>query len=110
MENRRSIHYHRNTVVVPSLGLKSRHKIKDMPLSGVPGNKVPQNQDAKICSTLVCPRCNGEQDRYRATCRRCHACFYCGLVGGGIYLCHLCGNHIPEEDRDTPDPKVIRIG
>lgn len=109
MEDRRTLHYHRNTVVVPSLGLKSKHKIKNMPLSGVPGLQTPQNQEAKICSTLVCPRCNGEQDRYRATCRRCHACFYCGLIGGSVFLCHLCGNKIPEEDREIPPARIMRI-
>jgi hypothetical protein len=109
MEDRRSLHYHRNTVIVPSLGKKSIYKLMKKPLSGVPGMDVPQNQDPKICSTMVCPRCNGEQDRFRATCRRCHACFYCGLVGGSMFACHLCGNVIPEEDRDVPAQKVIRI-
>ena len=109
MEDRRSLHYHRNTVIVPKLGTKKRLKMNDKGLTPFDDTKIPQNTDQKICSTLECPRCGGEQDRWRATCRRCQACFYCGLVGGGMYLCQICGNHIPEEDRETPVDQVIRI-
>lgn len=109
MESRRTLHYHRNTVIVPSLGKKARLKMNNKPLAGIEGNHIPQNTESKICSTLECPRCGGEQDRYRATCRRCGACFYCGLIGGGVFLCQMCGNHVPEEDREIPPPKVIKI-
>lgn len=109
MEDRRSIHYHRNTVIVPKLGEKSKRQKEKMPLTGIPGDKVPQDTSEKICSTMICPRCNAEQDRWRATCRKCRACFYCGLIGGGTFLCQICGNQIPPEDRLTDDAKVIRI-
>lgn len=110
MEDRRTLHYHRNSVIVPKLGQKSKHKVYKMPLTGIEDTKVPQNTESKICSTLQCPRCDAEQDRWRATCRKCHTCFYCGLTGGGIYLCQICGNHIPPEDRETPVARVIKIG
>lgn len=109
MEDRRTLHYHRNSVIVPKLGRNKRIKMNDKPLAGIEGNKVPQNTEPKICSTLECPRCGAEQDRWRATCRKCSACFYCGLMGGGMYSCQICGNKIPEEDRLTPAPKVIKI-
>jgi len=110
MEDRRSIHYHRNSVIVPKLGMKSRHAVMKRPLTGVPADKVPQNREPKICSTLECPRCGADQDQYRATCRKCRCCFYCGLTGGSVFRCHLCGNHIPEDDREFPVGQSIKIG
>lgn len=107
MEARRPLHYHRNSVIVPKLGAKSRHKFFERPADD--RIKVPQNTDSKICSTMVCPRCNAPQDKYRATCRKCRCCFYCGLVGGGVFLCQICGNHIPEEDREIKETETIRI-
>jgi hypothetical protein len=110
MEDRRPIHYHRNTLRVPKLGTKSRHKLRKKPLDiAMPEAKVPQDISPKICSTLECPRCDAVQRYYRATCYRCRACFYCGLVGGSAFQCHLCGNHIPPEDRETRTPETIRI-
>jgi len=105
MEAGRPIHYHRNTVIVPKLGAKSRHQmIKHPRRIVVDNNKIPKNRSPKVCSTLVCPRCAAEQTKWRATCRRCLACFYCGLVGGRAFQCHFCGNYIPDEDREiTPD-------
>lgn len=109
MEDRRTLHYRRNSVIVPKLGKKKRIKMNDLPLTGIEGKKVPQNTESKICSTLECPRCGAEQECYRATCRKCNACFYCGLTGGGKFLCQICGNHIPPEDREVSSPKVIKI-
>lgn len=110
MEDRRSIHYHRNTVIVPKLGMKSKHALLKKPLVGPETNvKVPQDIGPKICSTLKCPRCDAEQDRFRAVCRKCRACFYCGLIGGSAFACHICGNHIPPEDREHFEEKSIRI-
>lgn len=111
MEARRPLHYHRNTVIVPQLGSKSRRQMQAKPLDIQTGElKVPQNTDPKICSTLECPRCGSPQTEYRATCRRCMACFYCGLVGGSKYQCQMCGNCIPEEERQPPADRSIKIG
>lgn len=112
MEARRSIHYHRNTVIVPKLGSKSMQKMIKRSLDNIDmdQNKTPQDTSLKICSTLECPRCRAEQTEWRATCRRCMACFYCGLVGGSKYQCQICGNHIPEEDRQPPAERSIKIG
>jgi len=71
--------------------------------------KIPQDTSLKVCSTMQCPRCNAEQTEWRATCRRCMACFYCGLVGGSKYQCQMCGNTIPEEDRQPPAQRSIKI-
>lgn len=111
MENRRPIHYRRNSVIVPKLGKKSMHSMVKKPRDKVvgPENRRPQDTSPKICSTLECPRCRAEQKYYRASCYRCGACFYCGLVGGGAFQCQLCGNHIPKEDRERPPEKTIRI-
>lgn len=111
MENRRPIHYHRNTVIVPKLGNKSRSRMTKLPRDKkITDDKVPQNVSPKICSTLECPRCEAVQSYYRATCYRCRACFYCGLVGGSVFQCHICGNHIPKEDREQPPERSMRIG
>lgn len=111
MEARRSIHYHRNSVIVPKLGSKSMQKMIKRSLDNIADdNHIPQDTDPKICSTLECPRCRAEQTEYRATCRRCMACFYCGLVGGSKYQCHFCGNTIPEDDRQPPAERSIKIG
>lgn len=112
MEDRRTLHYHRNTVVVPILGSKSKRKMLKTPLGiDMPEqNKIPQDTSMKICSTKRCPRCNAEQSEFRATCRRCMACFYCGLVGGSKYQCQMCGNTIPEEDRTPYADRSIKIG
>ncbi len=107
MEARRPLHYRGNTVIVPKLGTKSRHKFFQRPPREE--DRTPQNTELKICSTMQCPRCGAEQDKYRVTCRRCQCCFYCGLVGGSAFECHLCGNHIPEEDREVQPPETIRI-
>jgi len=96
-------------VIVPKLGAKSQRAVFKRPLEGLEGTKIPQDTSSKICSTMQCPRCNAEQDRWRATCRKCHACFYCGLIGGGPFLCQICGNHIPEEDREIKEQKSIKI-
>ena len=111
MENRRPIHYHRNSVIVPKLGTKKMHKMTNVPRDKIVGdeNRRPQNTDPKICSTLECPRCRAEQRTYRAVCFRCGACFYCGLVGGSAFQCHICGNHIPKEDRNRPPERSIRL-
>jgi hypothetical protein len=110
MEARRPLHYHRNTVMVPRLGAKSMARQVKRPLEAVTDdNTRPQDTSPKVCSTMQCPRCRGEQTEWRATCRRCGACFYCGLVGGGKYQCQICGNHIPQDDREPPSDRLIRV-
>lgn len=110
METRRPLHYHRNTVIVPQLGSKSKRQMLAKPMGYESTElKAPQDKELKICSTLQCPRCNAEQTEYRATCRRCMACFYCGLVGGSKYQCQMCGNTIPEEDRQPHVERSIKI-
>lgn len=111
MENRRPIHYHRNSVIVPKLGTKSMFSMVKKPRDKLVGahNRRPQDTSPKICSTMECPRCRAEQKYWRATCYRCRACFYCGLVGGGAFLCQMCGNRIPEEDRNPPPERSIKI-
>lgn len=110
MENRRPIHYNRNTMIVPKLGNKSKRQMVKKPLARASTEaKIPQNISPKVCSTLECPRCRAEQKIYRATCWRCQACFYCGLTGGGPFQCHICGNHIPKEDREKIEQRSIKI-
>jgi hypothetical protein len=110
MEDRRTLHYHRNTVIVPKLGNSSMRKmVRKRRDVVVDNNKRPQNTELKICSTMECNRCRATQNTWRATCYRCGACFYCGLVGGSAYQCQICGNHIPKEDRATPIDRVIKI-
>lgn len=110
MEDRRPIHYHRNTVIVPKLGKKSRFQMTKKPYSmSTDGRKVPQDRSPKVCSTDTCPRCNAQQQYWRATCWRCGACFYCGLVGGSAFQCHICNNVIPKDDRQRPTEQSIKI-
>ncbi len=97
-------------MIVPVLGKKSILQQRKMQLhSKIDDNHIPADTSPKICSTMICPRCEREQDRWRATCMYCRACFYCGLVGGGEFFCHICNNSIPEEDRIPYEPKTIRI-
>ena len=111
MEAGRPLHYHRNTVIVPKLGKKSMKQMIARPITAITpdDNLTPQDTSLKICSTMQCPRCRAEQTEWRAICRRCQACFYCGLVGGSRYQCQICGNHIPEEDRNPPAERSIKV-
>lgn len=110
MEDRRALHYHRNTVIVPKLSTR-KHQIREQVGFGklIKGDKTPQDTDHKICASLKCPWCDFVYEEYRAACTNCGNCFYCGLKANSTFECQICKNSLPQEDRQVVPKKTIRL-
>ena len=111
MENGRPLHYHRNTVNPPAheaneIEMRRQHK---------PGVLITHQRyipkcEVKHYARRQCVWCGVHWDTYRIVCPRCKNCQFCGLMGGDQYLCHFCGNYLPEELHESVRQRVIRLG
>lgn len=107
MESRRSVHYHRNTVIGPMPGEKNRRRRMARLKSGlVELQAVPF--EPKLVANSECVFCGSRfGGRYLTICLNCKCCQYCGLVAQRGQVCVFCGN-TPDEQTKRPKPNRKR--
>lgn len=112
MENRRIIHYNRNSIKARKLSIPSVMKRMRMKGIGIAEdtNHRPPIID-KVYATKNCMWCPADFDRFRIVCNQCRNCQYCGMVSSSNHICNLCGNHLPHELREDENKhkQVIRF-
>ena len=105
MENRRAIHYKRNTMT-PHISEKCKDRVKNARakvfFEDEEGKPLinPNKRKKKVVATTKCLWCDFDfKGEYRTICPICRNCQYCGFFSHSLNDCLSCGNKAPDEIR-----------
>ena len=101
MENRHTIHYHRNTVNPPKI--RKDERARRLNIQGHEYPHIEVEYQPKVFAVYECLYCEFKDDRPFVICPMCRNCQHCGLYNQDRYAnrCVLCGNHMDLPRLDT---------
>jgi len=111
MEDRRVVHYNRNSIKPRKVSMPSIYKRMRQEGMGVEDASMahmPPIMD-KVYATKNCMWCPYDFKQFEIICPQCHNCQYCGLYSDTNTACKRCGNRLPDElkeDRQTVKKKI----